>query len=35
MVTDRVFDETHTTTDIFEELIKPVVKSSVEGINGQ
>jgi len=35
VVTDRVFDECESTTDIFQELISPIIESGMEGINGQ
>ena len=35
MVTDRVFDESKSTNDIFTELISPIIESGMNGINGK
>jgi len=35
VVTDRVFNEEESTTDIFQELISPIIESGMNGINGE
>ena len=35
MLIDRVFSESESTTDIFQELISPIIQSGMRGINGE